>query len=161
MYWKLEDSGHSVYQIVVALRYDLFLDEGDQGYDQHHVFVPIIPEGGYQGKVDETGKPVDMDDYQKWFSGLPIQEQNNPFCCHFCLFNPDFTDDDVIKAGDEILALAYQNWCDNNLPANNQYSINSDTKAACQDRLTAVRATDYVALKTAANNLKSSGSLKG
>jgi len=88
----------------------MYLDEGDYGYEKHHIQVPVIPEEGYQGEVDEEGMPKDEKDYQKWIDSLPKIWQTNPFHNHFIYVEPDATDDEIMDIGEAFLQEAYTKW---------------------------------------------------
>lgn len=118
MYYKIEKSGCNERKGLVEIRFDCFLDPDDYNYSEHHVQVPVIPEGGYPGKLKETGEPVDQADYDRWFNKLEKVWQNNPFCCHFMQFEPEITDGEIIAAGDKFLKMAYENWQKGNLHLN-------------------------------------------
>ena len=60
MFFKVNISGVSERKGLVEVRYDLYLDPTDERYSEHYVQVPVIPEKGYEGKVDEMGVPVDQ-----------------------------------------------------------------------------------------------------
>jgi hypothetical protein len=96
MYVKIEPSGVCERKGMVQVRYCMYLESGDYGYDKHYVEVPVIPEGGYPGKVDEMGRPIDSTDYQKWIDGLSKVWQNNPFHNHFVYVEPTATDKEKI-----------------------------------------------------------------
>jgi hypothetical protein len=118
MYFKVNHTGCGERKGLVEIRYDLYLDPTDHNYSEHHIQVPVIPEGGYTGKVDEMGAPVNQKDYDKWFAALPRVWQNNPFCCHFMQFEPEITDAEIIAAGEKFLKMAYANWQKGNLHLN-------------------------------------------
>jgi len=118
MYFKVNKTGINERKGLVEIRYDLYLDPQDDRYSEHHVLVPVIPSGGYSGKVDELGQPVNLADYDQWLSGLPKVWQDNPFCCHFMQFEPTITDLEIIEAGDKFLKMAYGNWQKGNLHLN-------------------------------------------
>jgi len=110
MYFKVNPTGCNERKGLVEVRYDLYLDPTDYGYPEHYVQVPVMPEGGYPGKVDAMVAPVDQEDYAKWFAGLERAWQNNPFCCHFCQFEPEVTDEEILFVGELALDMAYKNW---------------------------------------------------
>lgn len=92
----------------------LFLEKGDDGYDkyiaEHYVQVPVIPEGGYQGKVDEEGLPVDKEDYQKWLDSLEKVWQLNPFCTHSIQFEHDVTEEEILWCFEFALGITHRNY---------------------------------------------------
>jgi hypothetical protein len=63
---------------VMVIRVNYYREPGEVGYEEHHVQVPVVPEGGYPGKLTKEGAPVDQKDYDKWRTGLPLVWQNNP-----------------------------------------------------------------------------------
>jgi len=71
---------------VMRVRINYYRELADLGYDEHHVQVPVIPEGGYPGKV-----PVDRKDYDEWIKGLPEVWQNNPCLNQFIQISIDTT----------------------------------------------------------------------
>ena len=110
MYFKVENSGCSVRKGRVQIRYSLFLDKTDYGYDKHYVEVPIIPAEGYQGDVDKNGMPTNQTDYGKWWSELPTEMQHNPFHNHFVQVEPDITDVEILYVGEVALIESKRNW---------------------------------------------------
>ena len=57
-YGLINKSGSEVWHGgLVKLRFDLFLEPDDARYDERYTYVPVIPEGGYPGKVDKDGNP--------------------------------------------------------------------------------------------------------
>ena len=68
---------------LLKVRVDLYPDPTDKTYALHYVSVPVIPVGGYPGKVDGEGSPLDQADYNAWLVGLPHVMQLNPCLCHF------------------------------------------------------------------------------
>ena len=144
MYFKIEKSGCCQHQGLCQVRYDLFLEPEDYGYDQHYVQVPIFPEEGYPdqekldtisetyikyinslpvNEIDEHIIPDDLEtqqeyiDFQEaqtlhkeWYDKLPLKWQNNPFCCHFCFFEPNVNDEEILWVGEISLAMQYKNW---------------------------------------------------
>ena len=146
MFFKVEKSGCNVRKGLVEVRYDLYLDEKDYNYSAHYVDMPDIPEGTkYDGKVDEIGTPVDLDDYKKWIDSFPTKKQHNPFCCHFCQFNPDVTDEEILYVGELALDMAYKNWQEDNLLLNKNLAVKFDTikTADSETRLTSILTTDF------------------
>lgn len=63
---------------LLRLRINTYREPGEVGYEEHHVQVPVIPEGGYPGEKDAEGNPVDPEAYNAWIEGLPKEEKNNP-----------------------------------------------------------------------------------
>jgi hypothetical protein len=75
---KFEPSGTSVHKDQLKIRLDLYPDVGEKSYAQNYVNVPVIPVGGYPGKVDAMGQPVNQKQYDTWLAGLPRIWQLNP-----------------------------------------------------------------------------------
>jgi hypothetical protein len=186
MFFKIEKSGCGERKGLVEVRYDLYLDEADHNYSEHHVQVPIVPETGYPNqkdletanatfqkmvsslKKDKSGLPIlphnfsNLDEtkslnaeiakQQQWIEGLPKQWQHNPFCCHFCQFEPNVTDEEILFVGELALDMAYKNWQLGNLALNRNQPIvcsaHTVKKAACQARVEIIKSTDFSAIKT-------------
>lgn len=110
MFVKVEPSGCCERKGMVQVRFCMYLDEGDYGYEKHHVQIPVIPEGGYTGEVDEMNNPVDIEDYNKWLGKLPKEWQNNPFHNHFIYVEPDTSDEAIMDIGASFLHEAYIKW---------------------------------------------------
>jgi hypothetical protein len=85
-----------------------YLDEKDEGYKLTK--VPVLPKEGYQGKVDKMGMAVDKEDYQKWYSSLPTQLVNNPFCIHQIKFEPNVREDEILFCFEWALVLTHINY---------------------------------------------------
>jgi hypothetical protein len=92
MYFMVENSDGSVRKRMVQVRYCLYLEPSDVGYEKHPVRVFVIPEEGYPGRMDKRGSPIDMADYEKWFSELPRVGRDNPFHNHVVQFDHDRPD---------------------------------------------------------------------
>lgn len=150
MYFKINKTGVSEYKGLVEVRFDCYLEPTDAGYSSHHVTVPVIPPEGYSGKVDTMGVPANMDDYKKWLASLPTETRDNPFCCHFRCFEPDVTDAEIVKAGDEILKMAGDNFKKNELFKNANPKVTFTTSlskiTASLNRAEAIKATDFTAV---------------
>lgn len=150
MFFKVNTTGVSERKGLVEVRYDLYLDPADERYSEHYVRVPVIPKEGYEGKVDEMGTPVDQADYDKWLAGLKTTYQHNPFCCHFCQFEPTVTDAEIEYVGKLALDMAYKNWVNDNLKFNKNdpvtFSTNPTKIAACATRVASIKATEWTAV---------------
>lgn len=113
---RLEPTGISVRKGKVQLRLSFYLDPTDARYEEHHIQVPIIPEGGYPGEMvygeDGTGKlvPLDRDDYDAWFESLPKKWVTNPFHNHFVRVSPDTADNEIKNLMRDFLAEFYGIW---------------------------------------------------
>jgi hypothetical protein len=119
-YVKIEPTGCCERKGMVQVRFAMYLESTDYGYDKHHVTLPVIPAEDYTGKVSETGSPVDIDDYNKWIATLPTITQNNPFHSHFIHVTPDTTEKEIMDIGEAFLNEAYVKWAqDEKLDLNN------------------------------------------
>jgi len=107
---KIEPTGCAVHKGKVQLRLSFYLEPGDPRYEEHHVQVPIIPEGGYPGEVDAEGSPVDQDHYNSWLESLPKVERDNPFHNHFVYVDADATDDEIEQLLVESLEEFFGIW---------------------------------------------------
>lgn len=148
MYFKINKTGCHEYKGLVAVRFDLYLEENDDRYNEHHVQVPVIPDAGYPGDKNEAGIPVDMEDYKAWYDALPLVWQNNPFCCHFCQFESNVTDEEILYVGELALAFQYINWSVNqnlHIPINQPVVFSSDEEKnrVCKARTEQIIETDF------------------
>ncbi len=75
---KYNPSGTHVYKDQLKIRLDMYPSEVEKSYARNYVYVPVYPEGGYPGKRNEYGFPLDREDYRKWLDGLPHIWQLNP-----------------------------------------------------------------------------------
>jgi len=116
MFVKVEPSGCCERKGMVQVRFCMYLEPGDYGYDKHHVQLPVTPEEGYQGKVGDMGIPVDIDDYNRWIDTLPKIWQNNPFHNHFIYVEPDTSDEEIMDIGGAFLKEAYADWAIDKAP---------------------------------------------
>ena len=151
MYFNINKTGCNERKGLVEVRYDLYLDESDYGYNEHYVQVPVIPEGGYPGKMTD-GNPDSQEDYNNWYSSLEKIWRNNPFCCHFCQFEPDVTDEEIIFVGEMVLDMAYKNWQDGELGWNSNlpvsFSSDIEKKNRCKTRIERIKNTDFHSIET-------------
>jgi len=106
---EIEISGIAVRKGRVQIRFSFYLEPGDARYEEHHVQVPVIPEGGYPGEMDDLG-PLDIEDYSKWEESLPKVWQNNPFHNHFEYVDADIADVDLVASLRENMDLFYSIW---------------------------------------------------
>lgn len=99
---------------MINVNAELFLEKGDEGYDkyiaEHFVTVPIIPEGGYTGKFNKDGVPVDQTDYDNWIKSLPTVRQLNPFCTHSIQFEHDVTEEEILWCFEWALGITHWNY---------------------------------------------------
>lgn len=107
---KIEPTGCTVRKGKVQLRFSFYLEPGDARYEEHHVQVPIIPEGGYPGEVNAEGAPVDQDHYNSWLESLAKKWQDNPFHNHFVYVDADATDAEIRQLMTESLEEFWGIW---------------------------------------------------
>jgi len=125
MYFKILPITKDKYTAMgmVNISASFYLEKGDEGWDkyqkEHHVIVPIIPEGGYQGKVDKEGSPVDQKDYDTWLASLPTEERDNPFCNHAIQFEHDVTEEEILYCFEFALAQTHLNYLEDDLHCKN------------------------------------------
>jgi hypothetical protein len=161
-YFKINKTGCSEHKGLCEVRFDLYLSRTDEGNEEHYVTVPVFPEGGYSGEKNEIGIPIDMEAYNNWVASLPTETRNNPFCCHFCQFEPDVTDEEILFVGELALDMAMKNWPtrelakNQNLPVN--FSTDAEKKADCETRMETIHATDFVSFS---ETVKTKYSIRG
>ncbi len=107
---KIEPTGCTVRKGKVQLRFSFYLEPGDPRYEEHHIQVPIIPEGGYPDEVDAEGAPVDQEHYNSWLESLPKKWQDNPFHNHFVYVDADTPDFEIKQLMTETLEEFYGIW---------------------------------------------------
>lgn len=148
-YFKINKTGCSEHKGLCEVRYDLYLSRTDEGNEEHYVTVPVFPDEGYPGDKNTMGEPLCIDDYKKWVASLPTETRNNPFCCHFCQFDPNVTDEEILFVGELALDMAMKNWATRELTKNKNlpvsFSTDTEKKAECETRLKSIHATDFVA----------------
>lgn len=116
MYFKINPIQKDKYTDMGMINVDaqLYLEQGDEGYDkyiaEHFVTVPVIPEGGYTGKVNKDGIPVDQTDYDNWIKSLPTAQQLNPFCTHSIQFEHDVTEEEMLWCFEFALGITHHNY---------------------------------------------------
>jgi hypothetical protein len=86
-----EPTGTHVHKDILKARFDLYPDKGEKSYAQNYVYVPVFPEGGYPGKVDAEGNPVNQKAYDKWEASLPHIWQLNPCLSVFVRIDQNIT----------------------------------------------------------------------
>ena len=150
MYYKINKTGCTERGGLAQVRFDLYLEPSDPGYNDYHVEVPVIPPEGYTGKKDTEGNPVDAEGFKVWLEKLPKEKRDNPFCCHFCQFEPSVTDEEILYVGELALDMAFSNYSDlkknKNIPV--AFSADETKKGAARSRVDAVLETDFAKLKT-------------
>ena len=86
-----EPSGTHIHKDILKVRLDLYPDKTDKSYAQNYVSVPVIPDGGYPGKVDDEGNPINQKQYDKWVESLPHIWQLNPCLSVFVRVDENIT----------------------------------------------------------------------
>ena len=110
MFVKVEPSGCCERKGLCQIRFSMYLDPGDVGYEKRYIQVPVVPPEGYQGKVDAKRAALDGDDYNAWVKGLPKMWQNTPFHDHFIYVEPETSDGEIMDIGKAFLQEAYIKW---------------------------------------------------
>lgn len=116
MYFKITNVGDKKYSDMGLVNIDaaFYLEEGDEGYEdyikEHYVTLPVIPKGGYPGKVNERGGPVDIAEYEKWLASLPTVKQLNPFCNHSMQFEASATEEEILYCFEWALGMTHANY---------------------------------------------------
>ena len=110
MRWEIEPSGCCERKGMRQIRLCFYLEPGDARYNEHHVRVPIIPEGGYPGKADASGRPESEDAFRSWRDSLPKKWRTNPFHNHFIRVPLDATDEDIAAEAEKLLPQFYGQW---------------------------------------------------
>ncbi len=101
MFVKVEPTGCCERKGLVQIRFSMYLDEDDYGYDKHHVLVPERP-------LTENGLAD-----PKLAELVPKKWQNNPFHNHFIYVEPETTDTVIMNIGQAVLEEVYMEWaCD-------------------------------------------------
>ena len=98
MFVKVEPSGCCERKGMVQIRFCMFLDEGDYGYDKHHVQVP---------ERDLTEAEIADPELA---AKVPRVWQVNPFHNHFIYVEPDTADGEIMDIGEAFLHEAYIKW---------------------------------------------------
>lgn len=141
MYLKITSLGEQKYidMGMISVSAAFYLEEGDEGFAaymaEHHVEVPVMPEGGYPGEVDKEGKPLDQKDFDTWLAGLPKVWQLNPFCNHSMQFEASVTKEEILYCFEWALAMTHANYLKNDLQCKTDgkvvnQSINYDSRKA-------------------------------
>lgn len=149
MHFKINKTGCNVRRGLCEVRFDLFLDEGDEGFEEHYVEVLQLPPEGYPGAMHGLA-PESMDDYYAWLNSLPKAWQHNPFCCHFCQFEPDVSDEEILLRGEQVLEMAGQNWKVRDLRLNKnppvRFSMDSGQHTRCVNRVKSIMAKNFASI---------------
>ena len=121
MYFKITNIGEKKYQDMGMVNIDaaFYLESGDEGFDnymaEHHVQVPVIPVGGYPGKRDMEGVPIDQKAFDAWLAALPKVWQLNPFCNHSIQFEASATEEEILYCFEWALAITHKNYLKDDL----------------------------------------------
>ncbi len=108
MFVKVEPSGCYERKGLVQVRFSMYLDEGDYGYDVHHIQVPERPL-----TEEELANP-------KLAEKVPKVWQTNPFHNHFIYVEPETSDEEIMDIGQTFLEEAYIKWtCEEKLDPKN------------------------------------------
>ena len=110
MRWEIEPTGCCERKGMRQIRLCFYLEPGDARYNEHHVTMPVIPDGGYPGKKDEHGRPKSADDARAWVESLPKKWQTNPFHNHFIRVPLNATDEEIAQQADTFLPQFYGKW---------------------------------------------------
>ncbi|MDD5081773.1 MAG: hypothetical protein PHU08_00225 [Dehalococcoidales bacterium] len=91
---RFEPSGTQVHKGQLKVRLDLYPETGEKSYAQNYVNVPVFPDpakplGGYPGKINADGSPVNQKQYDNWVASLPHIWQLNPCLCVFVSVGQD------------------------------------------------------------------------
>jgi hypothetical protein len=146
MYVKIEPSGCCERKGLVQVRLAMYLGSKDYGYDRCYVTVPVFPEKGYTGKVNEMGQPADMDDYKKWVGGLPTQKVLTPFHNHFIYVESSATEKEIMDLAEAYLEEAYIKWASDekidcvNYGVTFKAQVTETQKAACLSAVDTIKA---------------------
>lgn len=150
-YYKINPTGCGENKGLVEVRYDCYLSRDDTGNEQHYVTVPDFTDAVYEGKIGDMG-PEDVEDYRKWVESLPTITRNNPFCCHFVQFEASVTDEEIVKKGEEILKMAFDNFQKGALHENKNAPFTLSKEPDKQEsalRASSIKTTDYVVVEAA------------
>jgi hypothetical protein len=137
MFFIIEKSGCCEHKGLVQVRADFYREEGDKDYALTD--CKIVPEKGYEGKVDENGIPIDEEDYKKWWASLPTEKKNLPFNSHFIYFEPSVTDEEILFCFELV-----KGWRENNLSNKNVKPVwRPSMKSLSESRVSSVKAQDF------------------
>lgn len=138
MFFKIEKSGCVGHKGLCQMRADYYRDETDKDYALTE--VKIFPKEGYQGKVEGVmNRPVDMDDYKKWYESLPTEKRLLPFHTHFIYFEPQHTDEEILFC----FEIA-KTWLEKNEPMTNVKPVwNESEKTESEIKIASVLTTDF------------------
>lgn len=94
----------------VRLLFRFYLEPGDARYDEYHIQIPIIPEGGYPGELDGEGLVVNREDLDSWLKTLPTRWVDAPFHNHYVKVNADINDKEILQLMKDYLKYFYELW---------------------------------------------------
>ena len=123
MYYEIEPTGCREAGGLMQIRYCLYLEDGDYGYEKCYISVPTIDDT--QLSDIASVQPIDIASVQSSdmqgissIKPLSVQEQmvNVPFHNHFVYFSPDATDEDIAAQGQRALDEAYAFWSQDQFP---------------------------------------------
>ena len=110
MRWEIEQTGCCERKGMLQIKVCFYLDPEDDRYEEHHINVPVIPEGGYAGSKDKDGQPISVEDFDTWRDSLPKKWQTNPFHNHFIRVRLDATSENIAAIADKLLPQFYGKW---------------------------------------------------
>ena len=98
MFVKIEPSGCTERKGLVQIRFCMYLEPADFGYDVHHIQVPERPL-----TEEEVADSL-------LAALVPKVWQNNPFHNHFIYVEPETSDREIMYIGEAFLNEAYIKW---------------------------------------------------
>lgn len=127
MYVRIEPTGCLARKGLVQIRFCMYLDEGDYGYEKHRTQVPERP------LTDKELADQVLADL------VPKVWQTNPFHNHFIYVEFYITDKEIMNIGEAFLKAAYAGWsCNERLVLRNQpvrfHEIGNKTKVEAKVR---------------------------
>ena len=106
---KIEKSGCAERKGLVQIRFCMYLEPGEYGYEKHH--VQVLKSGAvYKGERDNLGMPLDLSDYLFWESNQVKVRQTNPFHNHFIYVESSIDLETIMDIGEAFLQEAYIKW---------------------------------------------------
>lgn len=106
MYMRIDPSGCCERKGMVRVRFSMYLEPGDYGYEVHHIQVPITPPGTSEHLIDD----------KEWRARQPKKWVNGFFQVHFILIEPDTPDSEIMEMGEAFLQEAYIKWATGDSP---------------------------------------------
>lgn len=144
MFVKIEPTGTCKLDNFVQIRLSMYLDEGDYGYEKHHVQVPVA-------SPDDDKKLSEMDsaEAKKFIESLPKVWQLNPFHNHFITVKPELSNDEIMDIAEAFLNEAGVKWSqEKELDLKNPSVYGLDTKfiipCTCEDRIASLISSNLV-----------------